>query len=125
MTLDDIRRQIGAGDWFVHGDDGSVHGALRLLWADPGVWGEQPEDAGYVHGSVIGRAHAGVGLGGQLLAWAAAETVRAGRRFLRLDCVESNPGLRRYDRDQGFREVGRRDFENGWHTVVLLARPAG
>ncbi|MDJ0113644.1 GNAT family N-acetyltransferase, partial [Rhodococcus erythropolis] len=40
--------------------------------------------------------------------------------------VETNVRLRRYYRDAGFAEVGRRDFgdvvDNGWFSVVLFER---
>ncbi|MDK3257722.1 hypothetical protein [Blastococcus capsensis] len=48
----------------------------------------------------------------------------AGRAYLRLDCVEANPRLRRYYREQGFAEVGRREFDGAWDPVVLLQRHA-
>jgi hypothetical protein len=36
--------------------------------------------------------------------------------------VESNQRLREYYAGQGFREVGRRDFDGPWDCVVLLER---
>ena len=82
----------------------------------------RPPDAGYVHGLVIDREHAGEGLGGQLLDWAERRTLQTGRTLLRLDCVEGNERLRRYYRDRGFREVGRKEFEASWFPAVLLEK---
>ncbi|MGH3408209.1 MAG: GNAT family N-acetyltransferase, partial [Streptosporangiaceae bacterium] len=109
-----------AGQWHVAGNAGLVCAALRLLWSDP-VWSDD-RPAAYVHGLVIDRAQAGRGLGAGLLDWAAARGRRAGVTVLRLDCVEGNPGLRRYYARLGFREVGRRDFDGPWHSTVLLER---
>lgn len=118
-----IRAQIEAGDWFVHRADGAIAGALRLLWSDPEFWGERPDDAAYVHGLVIDRRHAGQGLGGRLLDRAEQRARDAGRPFLRLDCSESNLRLRRYYRDRGFVEVGRRDLGDAWWSVTLFEKP--
>jgi GNAT superfamily N-acetyltransferase len=120
VSLADVRGQVAAGEWHVACDAGRMRAALRLLWSDP-VWGDH-RPAVYVHGLVIDRAHAGHGLGAGLLDWAGARGRRAGATVLRLDCVEANPGLRRYYRRLGFREVGRRDFDGPWHSAVLLER---
>lgn len=120
VSLAEVRRQVDAGEWHVTGAGQGVQAALRLLWSDP-VWADDVP-AAYVHGLVIDRALAGRGLGAELLDWAGAQGRRAGASVLRLDCVEDNPGLRRYYARQGFREVGRRDFEGPWHSVVLLER---
>lgn len=125
VTVEQIRVQIAAGEWFVHRPGGEIAGALRLLWSDPEVWGGRSDDAAYIHGLVIDRRFAGEGLGGRLLDWAAQRARDAGRPFLRLDCVETNDRLRRYYRDRGLREVGRRDFPGPWHGAVLFEKPLG
>ncbi|MGZ4658156.1 MAG: GNAT family N-acetyltransferase [Blastococcus sp.] len=99
--------------------------ACRLVWSDVAVWGERPGDAGYVHGLVVDRAHAGTGLGRHLLSWAGGRARDRGRPFLRLDCVQTNERLRDYYRALGFREVGRREFQNSSRPVVLMERPCG
>lgn len=123
VDVEQIRTQIGAGEWFVHRPDGEIHGALRLLWSDPQIWGDRPDDAAYVHGLMIDRRSAGAGFGVRLLDWAAQRTRDRGRPFLRLDCVETNGRLRRYYRDRGFAEVGRRDLGDTWWPVVLFEKP--
>lgn len=67
VGIGSIREQIRAGEWFLHRANGSVLVALRLLWSDPLFWGEQQADAAYVHGLVIDRRQAGVGLGAAAL----------------------------------------------------------
>jgi RimJ/RimL family protein N-acetyltransferase len=86
------------------------------------VW-QSAGAAGYVHGLVIDRRQgAGTGLGAHLLDWGGEQGRRAGATVLRLDCVEHNAGLRRYYARLSFREVGRREFQNGWHAVTLLEK---
>lgn len=114
--------QVAAGEWFVDRWNEGIRAALRFCWSDPDTWGMRPPDAGYVHGLMVDRDHAGEGLGGQLLDWAEYRTIEAGRRLLRLDCVEGNQWLRRYYGDRGFHEVGRKDFEGSWFPAVLLEK---
>jgi ribosomal protein S18 acetylase RimI-like enzyme len=123
VTPDEITTQIEGGEWLVMRDSQAVRAAARLLWSDRAVWGDQPDDAGYVHGLVIDRAAAGTGLGRHVLELIAERVRGTGRQLLRLDCVEANRRLRAYYLALGFREVGRRAFHSGWRPVVLLERP--
>ncbi len=94
---------------------GEPVGKFTLQWDDVEMWGEQPPDAGYVHGLCVSRAAAGLGLGVALLDWAGARTAARGRRWLRLDCMAANHGLRAYYERQGF--VYRGEAEEGWAAL--------
>lgn len=69
----------------------------------------------YLPGQVASRAMSSstpvAGVGAQLLDWAAEETIRQGRHFLRLDCVATNRRLRSYYEAAGFQARG--DVEVG------------
>jgi ribosomal protein S18 acetylase RimI-like enzyme len=117
-----IRDQVGDGEWFLHRRAGSVLVALRFLWCDPLFWGEQSDDAAYVHGLVIDRRHAGEGLGAAALRWAEDKASAAEKRYLRLDHAADNARLARYYRERGFVERGRREFD-AWGPVMLLEKP--
>ena len=119
---DDVRDQVEAGQWHVLREAGTPVAALRLLWQDDDTWGPQPPVAGYVHGLVVDRRYAGVGLGSRLLDWAADQVLLHGRTVLRLDCSEQNPVLRRYYSAHGFREVGRHDRDGRSYSVVLFEK---
>lgn len=123
VTLAEVRDQIEAGQWHVLRDNAIPVAGLRLLWQDEEVWGPQRPIAAYVHGLVVAEQHRGSGLGADLLQWAAAQALARRRSLLRLDCGEDNEALRRYYGQQGFRTVGRRDFDGRWYSVVLLERP--
>lgn len=124
LQLGSFQEQIAQAEWYViRTEKGSVCAGLRLPWSDEVTWSHDQPVAGYVHGLVIARTSVGEGIGSELLMWAGRKTFARGRRLLRLDCVESNLGLRRYYREQGFREVGRRDFNSDhWHAVTLFER---
>ena len=96
------------------------HATLTLTWADPHVWGEQPDDAGYVHGLAIRRDAAGQGLGAVMLAWAGRAVAAAGRPHLRLDCMAANAGLRAYYEHVGFTYV--RDLPDGSWSASLYEK---
>lgn len=118
--------QIARAEWYVIRHDQRVLAGLRLVWQDEHVWGPQPPVAAYVHHLVCRREPTLAGVGAQLLCWAGSRAVDHGRHLLRLDCQESNLGLRSYYRGQGFREVGRKAFDpgSGWWPVARFEKQA-
>ena len=116
-----VEREMRAGrEMYLARRDGEPVGKLTLQWEDPEMWGEQPPDAGYVHGLCVSRAAAGLGLGAALLDWAGQRTRANGRRWLRLDCQAINPVLRAFYEGLGF--IYRGEAEEGW--TALYERPA-
>ena len=122
LPPDVIGRQVDDAQWHVGESAGALAGGLRLLWADEEVWQADHAYAAYVHGLTIDRRYAGRRVGERLLAWAGEQGRAAGAPALRLDCVESNAGLRAYYRRLGFTEVGRRDFDGPWLPATLLEK---
>lgn len=128
VSRQEITEQIHAGHWHVVRDPAmGVAAAVRLLWADPEVWGADDTLAVYVHGLMVQRDASGRGLGALLLDWAAGRSRTEGAEVIRLDCVESNTALRTFYQRQGFQEVGRRDFDGPWYSATLLEKilPSG
>ena len=123
VSLADITTQVDSGQWHVLREGDELAGALRLLWSDQPVWQHENGFAAYVHGLMVNRRRSGSGVGARLLRWAGDQGRNAGARELRLDCGESNLPLRAYYARQGFHEVGRRDFDDAWFSVVLLTKP--
>ena len=99
------RIERGEAHLFFSGDRPA--GFMVLQWSDEEVWGEVPDDAGYVHGLAIRRDEAGKGLGRELLRWAEDRAAAAGKGYLRLDCAASNRALNAYYEGAGFRPRGR------------------
>lgn len=124
LSLEEISRQIDDGQWYVVREPVlGICAAARLLWSDPEVWGEEDRTcAVYVHGLMVHRAAAGRGLGPAVLDWAAQQGRTRAAEVFRLDCVESNPALRAFYRRQGFREIGRRDFDGPQFSATLLEK---
>jgi ribosomal protein S18 acetylase RimI-like enzyme len=113
-----------AGELFVSRADGSVAGAVVVVFDDSAVWGPDAGEAGYVHTLVIDRRYAGSGLGRRLLQQAEGLVTAQGRTRVRLDCVAINGRLRAYYRRAGYQEVGERSFgpDSGWSPVTLFQK---
>lgn len=124
VPIDQIADQLDAGEWWLLVDrSGAIQAGLRYLSADDAVWSHEPRRAArYVHGLMISRDIAPPGSGAHLLAWAEARAMDEGISVMRLDCVEDNRRLRRFYRDQGYREVGRRDFDENWFSATLFEK---
>jgi len=54
-----IAAKIGRGQMYLARLSGQTFGTFALQWSDEEVWGDVPEDAGYVHGLAIRRRFAG------------------------------------------------------------------
>ncbi len=84
---------------------GKPAGTFILQWSDPFWWGDRPPDAGYVHKLAIRPAYKGRGLGIEMLRWAEAKARSEGKKFLRLNCIAEDRGIRDYYEKAGFRHL--------------------
>jgi GNAT superfamily N-acetyltransferase len=94
--------QISRGEVHIGLVDEQPAGTITLQWADLVFWGEQPPDSGYVHKLAVKRAYAGQKVGLDMLRWAEAEARKAGKRFLRLNCLAEDKKIRDYYERAGF-----------------------
>ncbi len=85
-------------------------GTTTLQWSDPVFWRDALPDAGYVHKFAVRRAFSGRGLGRAMPEWAEDRALVGGKRFLRLDCLTDNKGIREYYKRAGSRHVGNVQF---------------
>lgn len=120
---DRIREQVLRREWWllrIRG--GAVAATVRLLDQDPAIWGPSDRRAVYLHGLMVDRRYAGLGLGRQLLDWAAARARDHAVGLLRLDCVASNGALCDYYHRQGFSRVGTKQLRGNWADTALFER---
>jgi ribosomal protein S18 acetylase RimI-like enzyme len=118
---DEIAAAVERGEVYVAELDGQPVATMTLLWEDSRHWGERPADAAYVHKLAVSRACAGQRIGRALVEWADRTAARAGRTFLRLDCLRNNPGIRAYYENLGFEHRGDQII-NG-RDLSLYERP--
>ena len=102
--------------------DATVLGAL-VLGAHPPHVEPIDEPEAYVEALVTSRAHAGRGVGTELVSAAADEARDAGAAVLRVDCWAGAPPLVAWYERQGFSRSGRFDVR-GWIGQVLTMRLA-
>jgi len=79
---------------------------FSLLPEDSLFWPDADDDALYLHRFAVRRAYRGGGIGTASLRFMQEEVLRTGRRYLRLDCLAHNPGIRRYYELAGFEHRG-------------------
>ncbi len=96
-------------------------GTLTLQWSDRLIWGDMPDDAGYVHKLAVRRAYAGRQLGRRLLEWAERTVAAAGKQYVRLDCLALNPVLRDYYERAGYVYRGEAQA-TGWRASLYEKR---
>jgi GNAT superfamily N-acetyltransferase len=120
--LDGIR----AGETWMVRDSSATVGTITVnSFSNPLLWTEEEraEPARYIHKMTVRRSHAGTGLGGRMLDWAADRAAAEGALWLRLDAWTTNTALHAYYQRQGFkhvRNVVRPDYPSG----ALFQRPA-
>jgi GNAT superfamily N-acetyltransferase len=120
---------LEADGLYVGTADGVTVATFSLLPEDQLFWPEAPADALYLHRFAVRASHSGAGIGAAALDFIAAETRRAGRRFVRLDALRDNAGIRAYYERAGFEHRGDVDaFDTGfalfeWDLDRTQARP--
>ncbi len=124
MPLAWIEECISQGWIYTVSRDSKVMASVTLTWADPFVWGEESDAAGYIHMLMVDRGYAAHGIGRSLLNWAERQSARAGCHLARLDCVRSNGGLRAYYERAGYRLVGYRDFSTSQSLALGGTAPS-
>jgi GNAT superfamily N-acetyltransferase len=117
---DQLLAAIARGEVYLAEAGGETVATVTLLWNDQMYWGERPPDAAYVHKLAVRRACAGQGIGRAIVEWADRTAAKAGRQFLRLDCLGDNPGIRRYYEELGFEHRG--DLVLNGRTMSIYER---
>ncbi|GAA2066580.1 GNAT family N-acetyltransferase [Williamsia deligens] len=126
ITVPQVADGARRGEWHVAELDGEVVACVRLSWSDPDFWGDDDAPAGYVHGLMVRRDHAGHGWGRALIEWAADATTAAGYDLLRLDTAAHNTTMVDYYRSLGFTVLREADLPAQFGRdmrIVLFERP--
>jgi GNAT superfamily N-acetyltransferase len=92
---------------------------VSLLENDPIFWPEAGDEALYLHRFAVRRSAAGAGRTAVL--WCIDEARRRGRTFVRLDCLEDNPGIRRYYESLGFVAVDAKVINGTAYALYEVA----
>ena len=97
-----------------------IAGMYRLLTTDELYWGQQENEARYVHSLVVLSEFAGQQVGRRVLEKLIEETREAGIPFFRLDCNAANKKLCSYYEELGFRQVGLKQMPHSQNCLYEL-----
>ena len=127
FPAEEVRAAAARGELRVLESGGRIVASYFLLWDDPRFWGRQPPVAGYLHKLAVRAADRGRGVGAAALDGAATEVARAGRWFLRLDCLASGERLVAFYRGAGFEAVDEVELgpASDRRRYLLMERPVG
>ena len=106
LFTDWIQQGFDQSQFYMVQMDGNDIGCFRLQWQDPMFWGEQENDAGYIHSFTLSRKLAGQGFGIQVLDIIEDHCRHNQKSLFRLDCGYNVEGLRHYYEEYGFKHVG-------------------
>jgi GNAT superfamily N-acetyltransferase len=108
FPVDWIRGGMRVGTCYLAWDGTTPVATFTLQWTDPAFWGERPDEgpnhARHLHRLAVRRSYRG--LGRALLDLAEDLTRRSGAKYLRLDCLATDPGIRAYYEAAGFEYRG-------------------
>src|SRR5450432_2822984 len=93
---------VSRGEVYLARIDDQPVGTISVQWSDPALWGQQPDDAGYVHKLAIVRAAAGQHIGAEMLKWGEGLIAEHGRPYARLDCHAENPTINAFYEAAGY-----------------------
>lgn len=126
FTTTEVAETVAIGNTYVAAVDGQPAATIDLAWNDARMWGPDKgndNQAAYIHRIAVRQAYRGQHVGELILAWAAAEAIRAERPLLRLDCSYQNRKLCSIYEAMGFKEVGRKDLSGPDYSVAFYEKP--
>lgn len=101
-----VQGGLDKGEFYFLEAEGQTIGMYRYLHEDELYWGPQTVRARYVHSLAVRAAWGGRGIGTRLLKRLFVQARAEGAAVFRLDCLATNPALRRYYEALGFVAVG-------------------
>lgn len=101
-----LAESVARGEVFLAFRVAEPVGTVTIQWADPLIWPEAGEDAGYIHKLAIRRSVGGQRVGRALLRWAEDRIAASGKGIARLDCMGDNEALCAYYRRAGYVDLG-------------------
>jgi ribosomal protein S18 acetylase RimI-like enzyme len=108
-----VNKHLEKQEFFLVTLDNVPVAVFRLLSTDPFIWGEDSEDAMYIHSLAVRRSCKGHGIGHRLLQWVEDYTAQQNRPYVRLDCMAENLALCQYYEQAGFIARGAREIPVG------------
>lgn len=102
----EIKASIKAELFYAVEVDNDLAAVLEIRSAPEELWGNNQDEAHYIHKLAIQRKHSDSGLGRKILDLIKLKAQQKNIKFLRLDCVAHNDKLREYYESCGFNLKG-------------------
>ncbi|HEY2988752.1 MAG TPA: GNAT family N-acetyltransferase [Candidatus Binatia bacterium] len=102
MTKDWLANITRGHEVYLASADGVDVATVTIQWSDEQIWGEMPDNAGYIHQLAVRDRFHGRQTGLQLLGWAEKRIGSLNKRFARLDCWSENTKLCVYYENAGY-----------------------
>ncbi|MBL4796792.1 MAG: GNAT family N-acetyltransferase [Oleispira sp.] len=102
----EIRASIEAELFYAVEIDNTLAAVLEIRSAPELLWGNNQDDAHYIHKLAIQRQYSDRGLGRNILDVIKSKAQQENIKYLRLDCVAHNDKLREYYESCGFNLKG-------------------
>lgn len=116
-----VQEGLDKGEFYFLEAEGQTLGMYRYLHEDELYWGPQTVKARYVHSLAVRAAWGGLGIGSRLLERLFVQAREEGAEVFRLDCLATNPALRRYYEGLGFVAVGETGLRGQRFTLLERA----
>ncbi|MHA6252829.1 GNAT family N-acetyltransferase [Oceanobacillus sp. CAU 1775] len=107
---DEIREEIAKGNTYIILNENQLIATFNLLksqstW-DIWLWGENSDEAVYLHKLAIHPTKIGGGFGSEVLKWIEDHLYKHGSKKLRLDCIANNKNLNTFYTKNNFIKIG-------------------
>lgn len=97
-----VRAMVAQGIFYLAYSGETPVGVCAVAWQDPGIWGVQPPQAGYIQRFAVKGVMNGMSIGSRMLDLMLEEVAKTGRQYLRLAVPSGNTKLRTYYENHGF-----------------------
>lgn len=101
----------------VYSEEGKTAGMFRLSKEDLLYWGEQTQEAAYIHSLMVTKEFSGRDLGKKIITQIEDNLMKDGVNLLRLDCNTDNRWLCTYYEKQGFVKVGQKQMPHALNNL--------
>jgi ribosomal protein S18 acetylase RimI-like enzyme len=113
-----IQTGVAKGEFFiVENRIQQILGMFRLSSSDVMYWGENTNNAAYVHSLTVKPEFSGAGIGKMVLKRIEEKLVNDSIELLRLDCNAGNAWLCNYYEKQGFIKVGKKQMPHSLNNL--------
>lgn len=114
VSAEEMQELVGSNQLYLAFVSNEAAGAFKLTEQDR-LW-EAQDGAIYVHAFAVHRKFEGMGIGKKMLDWAGDLARKKGKQYLRLDCMDQDPGLKQYYAKAGFELLGTHP-QNTWSAL--------